>query len=117
MSSNENTYNLTAQKKATLGYRIRDLKYKKEYAALKIKIALNCFELLTLYLVLFIVFFMLTNITSWSNITTPIAISGIISFVFVFLFYKHKNYQLTINRFDKENIYKKISQELLNDKR
>ena len=108
--------NISEQKKVKLGYRVRDAKYKKEYAALKIKIALNRIELFALFVIIATGLHFTLNLTNWQTKSTPLVLSITLSLVITFYFYKYKKYQITITRFDKENIYKKISKDLLEDK-
>lgn len=108
--------NLSEQEKVQLGYRIRDLRYQKEYSALKIKIALNCFELFALFIVIAIGLYLLLSLTTWKTMDVPIIISIVLSLAITFIFYRIKKYQINITRFDKEDIYKKISKDLLNAK-
>ena len=101
-----------------LSYRERDRLFRKEYADLRIKVALNFLELLIFACLIFIlVYSILENVIDWSNIATPVIISLITSLVSTGIFYKTRKYQLTISRFDKEKIYKKVSNELLEEKK
>jgi len=100
-----------------LGYRERDKLYQKEYSALKIKIALNCFELFAMCVVLSIGFYLLaTTLFEWTDPFPPTAISIVLGLILTGVFFKVKNYQVYISRFDKEDIYKKISKDLLKEK-
>jgi hypothetical protein len=114
-----NTHSDTVAEKHNLklSYRERDRLFKKEYTDLKIKVCLNCFELFALFAVAFFASYkLLTYFISWNSRILPLVISGVISLGLVFVFFKVKKYQLTINRFDREAIYKRISQDLLKNK-
>ena len=112
----ESAKEITTNNKPSLGYRERDKLYKKEYSSLKIKIVLNCFELFALFSVLAIVSYLLLTLLEWNDFLIPITISIAVSLMFTGIFYKIKKYQISITRFDKEGIYKKISKDLLNNK-
>jgi hypothetical protein len=102
--------------KAKLGYRERDILYQKEYASLRIKIALNCFELFALFTVVTVLAFLALSLTKLTDRVLLVISSVIISFIITLIFYKIKKYQISIDRFDKEAIYKKISKDLLKTK-
>lgn len=100
--------------KIKLSYRDRDKLFKKYFTELKIKVALNWFELLALLTVsLFTSYKLLAY--SGSNRATSIVMSVIISIVITCLFCYIRKYKLTINRFDKEHIYKRLSNELIEE--
>ncbi len=101
--------------KIKLRYRDRDLMFKKEYSQLKIKVALNWFEIFALIIV---AFFISLKVCAWLNIgNLPVntVIASITSIGITFLFSCFRKYQLKITRFDKEHIYKKISNDLIEE--
>ena len=98
-----------------LGYKERDKLYQKEYSSLKIKIALNCFEIFAIFIFTALGLYALMNTAhNWEIFFTPIAISIVISLIITIIFFKVKNYKVSISRFDKEDLYKKVSKELFN---
>lgn len=99
--------------KIKLGYKERDKLFKKEFTELKIKVALNWFEIIVLLCITFFISMKLHDFIMWENQFHPIIISIISCIVVTAIFAYFRKYQLTITRFHKENIYKKISAELL----
>ena len=102
--------------KIRLKYRDRDTLFKKEYSELKIKVALNWFELIALLLVGFFLSIKVSiSYLKIESIFITVVISLIIALGIVFLFSCFRKYQLKITRFDKEHIYKKISKDLIDE--
>lgn len=101
--------------KIKLSYRERNKLYKKYYNELKIKVTLNWFELIALLILAFFVFFKVFGYIGVNGKTTTIIMSIISSIVLTSLFSYIRRYKLTINRFDKENIYKRLSNELIEE--
>jgi hypothetical protein len=100
--------------KVKLRYRDRDTLFKKEHTELKIKVALNWFELAVLVIVnSFLSYIGINHFFQFENIFIPVGIAVVISVGISYLFCCFRNYQLKITRFDKEHIYKKISNELI----
>lgn len=99
--------------KIKLRYRDRNLLFKKEYSELKIKVALNWFEIITLIVVVFLVSLKLSFYLNLESLVGSIIISFISTIIITSLFCYFRKYQLKITRFDKEHIYKKISNELI----
>ena len=99
--------------KIKLKTRDRDIFFKKEFSKLKIKVALNWFELIALFLVTFLGVIKLTFILKMSSITLSVIIAVVLATAVALLFSYFRNYQLKITRFDKEHIYKKISADLI----
>ena len=105
---------MTKISKIKLRYRDRDALFKKEYTELKIKVALNWFEIFALIVVSFFLSYKLVNyITTFDSMAIPIIISLIATAIITYLFCCFRKYQLNITRFDKEHIYKKISNDLI----
>jgi len=98
--------------KIQLKTKARDVSFKKKLSKLKIKVALNWFELVALFLVTFFIVLKVIFILKMSHVTVSIFISLLISTSITLLFYNFRKYQLRITRFDKEHIYKKISEDL-----
>jgi len=101
------------ENKIKLKTKDRDIFFKKEFSKLKIKVALNWFKLIALFLVTFFGVIKVTFILKMSSITLSVIIAIIFSVSVVLLFSYFRNYQLKITRFDKEHIYKKISADLI----
>ncbi len=99
--------------KIKLRYRDRDTLFKKEYTELKIKVALNWFEIVALITVSFFISFKLLLYVKWQSNFIPVLISIAIALGITYLFCCFRKYQLKITRFDKEHIYKKISNDLI----
>ena len=105
-----------SQDKVQLGYRERDKLFKKYFSELRIKVALNWFELFALFVVAgFVSFKILCHFQISSRLSCIMMGFGLgvlltIAFSFV------RKYKLAINRFDKERIYKRVSSELLGAK-
>jgi|GEM_PF-2915449 len=95
-----------------LGYRERDKLFKKYYTDLKIKVVLNWFELIALLAVSFFASFKLLQLMGLNSKVTTLFSAIIIAIIITALFSYIRKYKLSINRFDKENIYKKISTQL-----
>lgn len=95
-----------------LGYRERDKLFKKYYIELKIKVALNWFELIALLVVSFFGAFKLVKVMGMHNRVSCILSAIVIACVITALFSYIRKYRLSINRFDKERIYKRVSNEL-----
>ncbi|PJA09668.1 MAG: hypothetical protein COX70_01155 [Flavobacteriales bacterium CG_4_10_14_0_2_um_filter_32_8] len=96
-----------------LGYDERDRLFKKEYIELKIKVVLNWFELSVLFLVSFIVSFELFSKYVLKDIFFTVILSLVVGVLISWIFCCFRNYQFKISRFDKEDIYKRISTELI----
>jgi len=99
--------------KIKLRTRDRDTFFKKEFSKLKIKVALNWFEIIALFLVTFFGVLKISFILELTPIIIPVAISLSVATLITFLFFCFREYQLKITRFDKEHIYKKISEDLI----
>lgn len=95
-----------------LGYRERDKLFKKYYVELKIKVALNWFELIALLVVSFFGSFKLLKVMGMHNNVSCILSGLVIASIITGLFSYIRKYRLSINRFDKERIYKRVSNEL-----
>jgi hypothetical protein len=91
----------------------RDVFFKKEFSKLKIKVALNWFELIALFLVTFLGVLKLCFFIGISYVAISIIISIFFAILISLLFSYLRKYQLKITRFDKEHIYKKISADLI----
>lgn len=104
-----------AQDKTKLGYRERDRLFKKYFTELKIKVALNWFEIFALMLLSFFICFKLMPYIGVHVKITALVIAGVSSAFLTLLFCYIRKYKLTINRFDKEHIYKRLSSELLEE--
>ncbi len=96
-----------------LGYDERDRLFKKEFAELKIKIVLNWFELISLFLVSLIISFEFFSEYVLKNLLLTFIISILFSVFISWIFCCFRKYRFTISRFDKEDIYKKISDDLI----
>ena len=103
--------------KIKLRYKDRELLFKKEYSQLKIKVALNWFEILTLIIISFFITFKLCLSINLGTIPVTTIISIIIALLSALLFSSFRKYQLKITRFDKEDIYKKVSNDLIDKTR
>lgn len=99
--------------KIKLRYSDRDTLFKKEYSELKIKVALNWFEIIALITVSIIGLFKIIQISEIKSIPVIIVLSLLGSTLITLLFCSFRKYQLKISRFDKEHIYKKISNDLI----
>ena len=99
--------------KIKLRTRDRDAFFKKEFSKLKIKVALNWFEIIALFLVTFFGALKGSFILGLKSITVSVIISIVLAVLITFLFSCFRKYQLKITRFDKEHIYKKISADLI----
>ena len=95
-----------------LGYRERDKLFKKYFTELKIKVALNWFELIALLLISFFVALKLVAAMGLQTKISCLLVALPIAIIITGLFSYIRKYKLTINRFDKEHIYKKVSNEL-----
>ena len=104
-----------AASKIKLSYSERDKLFKKEYSELKNRVALNWFEIFALLVVSFFIALKTLTYFSIDSIAILTMISLIIAGGVCFLFCCFRKYQLKITRFDKEHIYKKISQELMDE--
>lgn len=91
----------------------RDIFFKKEFSKLRIKVALNWFELIALFLVTFFGVLKGLLILKICFLTLSIIAAIIVASLIVLLFSYFRDYQLKITRFDKEHIYKKISADLI----
>ena len=99
--------------KIKLRYRDRDTLFKKEFSELKIKVALNWFEMVALILLSLIGSFKVLQFFQLKNIILLFVLSFFISALITYFFCLFRKYQLKITRFDKEHIYKKISNDLI----
>ena len=104
------------QEKVQLGYRERDKLFRKYFAELKIKVALNWFELFALLAVSGFVGFKLLSYFNVCSKVNCVLYSSVIAVVITLSFCFIRKYKLAINRFDKERIYKRVSSELLGSK-
>ncbi|MDF1673925.1 MAG: hypothetical protein P1U41_10485 [Vicingaceae bacterium] len=95
-----------------LGYRERDQLFKKYYIELKIKVALNWFELVALLVVSLFGSFKLVKAIGMQNRVSCFLCAVVIACIITALFGYIRKYRLSINRFDKERIYKRVSNEL-----
>jgi hypothetical protein len=102
-----------AASKIKLRTKDRDLLFKKEYSKLKIKVALNWFEIFALLIVAFLVSLKTAFYLNIGSTTISLVISLAIALGITFLFSIFRKYQLKITRFDKEHIYKRISNDLI----
>ncbi len=102
-----------AASKIKLSKRDRDLLFKKEYTQLKIKVALNWFEIFALLIVVFLVSLKTSSYLNIESIAISIILSLVIAIGITLFFSIFRKYQLNITRFDKEHIYKKISNDLI----
>ena len=100
------------RKKIKLKTRERNVFFKKEFLKLKIKVALNWFELSVLFTVTFWGTLKACFIFDLSYSALSLLITTLIAALIVLLFSYFRKYQLKITRFDKEHIYKKISADL-----
>ena len=101
------------EKKIQLKTNTRDLFFKKEFSKLKIKVALNWFEIVALFIVAFLGVLKTCFVLGMNNIVFSAIIAIVISILITLLFSCFRNYQLRVTRFDKEHIYKKISADLI----
>ncbi len=108
-------HSLMAASKIKLSYKDRDKLFKKYFTELKIKVALNWFELIALLLVLLFVSFKLFTYAGVSDKITVIIMALVSSIVITLIFSYIRKYKLSINRFDKENIYIRLSTELIEE--
>jgi hypothetical protein len=99
--------------KIRLKYKDRDILFQKEYNQLKIKVASNWLEIVTLVAIIFFISFKTCLSCNVENIIISILISGSLTFIIAFLVSHIRNYQLKITRYDKEDVYKKISHDLI----
>jgi len=109
------TYNILIMEspKIKLRYRDRDTLFKKEFSELKIKVALNWFEIVALITLSFIISLKVVHSINYFSLTLNVIISILSSSIVTYIFCCFRNYQLKITRFDKEHIYKKISKDLI----
>ena len=94
-------------------YKNLDLLYNQRYTQLKIKVALNWFEIFAFIVVTFLITlkaFLWLNIRNLSIIMVS---TLLISFLTAYIFASFRKYQLKITRFDKEDIYRAICKELI----
>jgi hypothetical protein len=103
--------------KIKLRTRDRDTLFKKEFSELKIKIALNWFEIVALLAISFFIFLKIISYFQIVNILFTIIIAVIASLIVTYIFCCVRKYKLNITRFDKEDIYKKISADLIDKKK
>ncbi|MCB0402613.1 MAG: hypothetical protein KDD41_11055 [Flavobacteriales bacterium] len=103
------------EQKPKLGYKERDKLFKKYFTELKIKVALNWFEIFALTILTFFVGYKLMPYVGVHVKVTALVIAGCSSLFLTLLFCYIRKYKLTINRFDKEHIYKRLSSELLEE--
>ncbi len=96
-------------------YKDIDLLYKYEYSQLKIKVAMNWFEILSLIVVTALITLKAFSWLKFGHLSINIALTILISFTITYLFSHFRKYKLTINRFDKENIYKEVCRKLINE--
>lgn len=90
----------------------RDALFKEEFSKLKIKVALNWFEIIVLIIVSFLGTLKI-SLSYIDSIFFSVLVALFIALVVAFIFASFRNYQLRITRFDKEHIYKKISADLI----
>jgi hypothetical protein len=99
--------------KIKLRYKDRDILFNKEFSELKIKVALNWFEIIVLILLSLIVSFKSLQFLEVESISIIIISSLSFSALVTYFFCLFRKYQLKITRFDQEHIYQKISNELI----
>lgn len=104
-------------KEIRLSSHARDVLFRKKFNELKVKVYLNFFELFAFFCVTIILsYFFIFKMIGTGKFIIFILISGIISSILTYLFYKVRGYQLLISKSDKEKIYMKVSKELLETK-
>jgi len=91
----------------------RDALFNKEFSKLKIKVALNWFEIIALFLVAFLSVLKLSFISGFNHIALSLTIAIVVAILITFFFSCFRKYQLKITRFDKEHIYKEITADLI----
>lgn len=104
------------QDKVKLGYKERDKLFQKYFSELKIKVALNWFELCALMAIFCFVSFKLIAHFDLFNRIVGAFVAVLVSVLITIGFCVLRKYKLAINRFDKERIYKRVSSELLDSK-
>ena len=104
-----------AASKIKLSYKERDKLFKKYFTELKIKVALNWFELIALLILSFFISFKSLKYLSVTDNFTAIIMSVIAAIIITGVFSYIRKYKLSINRFDKEHIYKRLSSELIEE--
>jgi len=101
--------------KIKLGYSERDKLFQKQLSELKTKVLLNWFEIFILLAVSFFITLKIIMILRTESMVIQIGLSILSSLIVTLLFCSFRGYQLNITRFDKEYIYKKISNELMDE--
>ena len=101
--------------KIKIGTRERDKLFKKDFSELKIRVVLNWFEILALLVVSFFITLKIVSFFELEGIVVVVLISTLSSAVITYIFCQFRKYKLFITRFDKEDIYKKISAELIDE--
>ncbi len=89
----------------------KDELFIKEFNNLKNKVILNWFEIFMLSLVAFLISLKFLTVLAWESSKTPLLFSIGISLIITWIFIYLKKYQLSITKFDKDNLHKQISQE------
>ena len=102
-----------SSQKIKLRYKDRDILFKKEYTQLKIRVVLNWLEVFVLLMVSFFILLKISLSLNIGALLPNLGISILSSLAIVFSFSYFRNYHLKITRFDKEDIYKKISNDLI----
>jgi hypothetical protein len=95
-------------------YKNLDLLYNKKYSQLKIKVALNWFEIFSLLVATFLIALKTFSWLKIGDLSITIVSTLIITFLTTYLFSIFRKYQLKITRFDKEDMYRDICRELIN---
>ena len=103
--------------KIKLRYRDRDLHFKKEYSHLKIKVALNWIVFLSLTLFSFFITFKTLISYNTGSLEINLSFAILIAFVISAMFYRYRKHHLKITRFDKEDIYKNICSDLIDQRK
>ena len=94
-------------------YKDLDLLYKHKYSRLKIKVVMNWFELLSLIAATFLIALKTFFWLKIGHISIVIALTLLISLTVTYLIFHFRKYQLTITRFDKEDLYRDICRKLI----
>jgi len=102
-----------SSQKIKLRYKDRDILFKKEYTQLKIRVTLNWLEVFMLLITSFFIVLKISLSFNFGTILPSTGIAILSSLVIIFTFSYFRNYHLKITRFDKEDIYKKISNDLI----
>ncbi len=96
-----------------LGQRERNQLFKKYYTEFKVKVIFNWFELFATILITFFGSFKIIKTLDIANWPMCAVYAAICCIILSSLMAYIRCYKLFINRFDKENIYKRVSTELI----